>query len=178
MFGYVLKARKVNWAKSWMVCPRLSARKERQFTALRVPFAEFCGGETSPLEQNILADKSRFPDPIYNFMSLLHHTSQAGDLYDQYIANAKHAGDDELASFLEETQSAATDTAAKAKALVAAHTKSYVNLPIEKRSLKKVALLVIGTYIGRIGKKRASTWLGILARGAMSGLEASFTLWH
>ena len=71
-----------------------------------------------------MADKSRVPDPTYNLISLLYHTLQAGDLYNQYIADAKEAGDNELASFLEETQSAATDTAAKARELLAARMKS------------------------------------------------------
>ncbi len=71
-----------------------------------------------------MADKSRVPDPTYNLISLLYHTLQAGDLYYQYIADAREAGDEELAKFLEETQSAATDTAAKAKEMLAARMKS------------------------------------------------------
>ena len=53
-----------------------------------------------------MADNSRVSDPTYNLISLLYHTLQAGDLYTQYIADAKEAGDDELAQFLTETQSA------------------------------------------------------------------------
>ncbi len=71
-----------------------------------------------------MANKSRVPDPTYNLISLLYHTLQAGDLYTQYIADAKEAGDSELADFLTQAQSAATETAAKARGLLAARMKS------------------------------------------------------
>ena len=71
-----------------------------------------------------MANTSRVPDPTYNLISVLYHTLQAGDLYNQYIADAKEAGDTELANFLEETQTAATETAAKARTLLAARMKS------------------------------------------------------
>ena len=87
-------------------------------------FAALASGDTSPLEIIIMADKSRVPDPTYNLISVLYHTLQAGDLYTQYIADAKEAGDTELANFLEATQSAATETAAKARGLLAARMKS------------------------------------------------------
>ena len=67
--------------------------------------------------------KTQVPDPTYNLISALYHTLSAADLYDQYIADAKEAGDEELVTYFTETQSAARDTALKARELLASRLK-------------------------------------------------------
>jgi hypothetical protein len=66
---------------------------------------------------------TRVPDPTYNLISALYHTLQAADLYDQYIADAEEAGDQELVTFFKQTQSAARDTALQSRELLASRLK-------------------------------------------------------
>ena len=68
-------------------------------------------------------ETTRVPDPTYNLISALYHTLQAADLYNQYIADAEEAGDQELVTFFKETQNAARDTALKARELLASRMK-------------------------------------------------------
>lgn len=67
--------------------------------------------------------KTQVSDPTYNLISALYHTLSAADLYDQYISDAEEAGDQELVTYFKETQSAARDTALKARELLASRLK-------------------------------------------------------
>ena len=64
------------------------------------------------------------PDPHFNLISVMYHTLQAATLYDTYIQDAEEAGDQELAQFLRETQTAAKTTGQRAQALLASRIKA------------------------------------------------------
>lgn len=57
-------------------------------------------------------------DEHYNLVSVLYHTLQGADTYEQYIRDAEQAGDRELAQFLREVQTEDTRRAERAKALL------------------------------------------------------------
>ncbi len=67
--------------------------------------------------------KTQVSDPTYNLISALYHTLNTADLYDQYIADAEEAGDAELVTYFKETQSAARESALKARELLASRLK-------------------------------------------------------
>jgi rubrerythrin len=70
-----------------------------------------------------MSDRSRTTgtqDEHYNLVSVLYHALQGGEVYDQYIADAESAGDDELAKFFRDVQSEERDRAQRAKSLLGA----------------------------------------------------------
>lgn len=63
-------------------------------------------------------------DENYALISVLYHALQGAETIDQYIEDAREAGDDELALFFEETKEAYVERAAEAKELLAARLES------------------------------------------------------
>jgi hypothetical protein len=59
-------------------------------------------------------------DEHYNLVSVLYHTLQAADTYDQYIRDADQAGDQELAQFFRDCQKSDAERANRAEQLLAA----------------------------------------------------------
>ncbi|MDA8368700.1 MAG: hypothetical protein M0026_02385 [Nocardiopsaceae bacterium] len=64
------------------------------------------------------ATKTR--DEHYNAVSVLYHVLQEGDTADQYIKDARQAGDEELAEFFTQVQSEDRERAQRAKELLKA----------------------------------------------------------
>ena len=54
----------------------------------------------------------------YDLISVVYHTLEGAVTYEQYIEDAKAAGDSELASFFEELKSNSCEMAEKAKQLL------------------------------------------------------------
>ncbi len=54
----------------------------------------------------------------YDLISVIYHTLECAVTYEQYIEDAKEAGDDELIKFFEELQSNSCQMAEKAKQLL------------------------------------------------------------
>ena len=54
----------------------------------------------------------------YDLISVIHHSLEGAATYEQYIKDAKAAGDDELANFFEELKSNNCEMAEKAKQLL------------------------------------------------------------
>jgi hypothetical protein len=67
------------------------------------------------------------PDELYDLVSVLYHTLQGGETSQRYIDDARRAGDDELASFLEQVQVEDRDRAESAKRLLAARLQLAVH---------------------------------------------------
>jgi hypothetical protein len=57
-------------------------------------------------------------DEQYNLISVLYHTLQGADTYEQYIQDAQQAGDQELVQFLREVQAEDRRRAERAKELL------------------------------------------------------------
>ena len=57
-------------------------------------------------------------DHVYGLISVLYHSLQGAQTYDQYVADAERAGDDELLKFFEECRDQETERATRAKALL------------------------------------------------------------
>ena len=57
-------------------------------------------------------------DEHYNLVSVLYHTLQGAETYEQYIQDAQQAGDQELAQFLREVQTEDKRRAERAKELL------------------------------------------------------------
>jgi hypothetical protein len=60
------------------------------------------------------------PDEQYDLVSVLYHALQGGETSQQYIEDAREAGDDELATFFEQVQAEDRNRAQNAKRLLAA----------------------------------------------------------
>jgi hypothetical protein len=58
-------------------------------------------------------------DENYAAISVLYHALQGAETIDQYIGDAREAGDEELVSFFQETQAVYAERAAAAKRLLA-----------------------------------------------------------
>jgi hypothetical protein len=63
-------------------------------------------------------------DENYALISVLYHALQGAETIDQYVRDAQSAGDEELASFFEETKEAYAERASEAKALLASRLES------------------------------------------------------
>ena len=59
------------------------------------------------------------PDELYDLVSVLYHALQGGEMNQRYIDDARRAGDEELAAFLEQVQAEDRDRAERAKQLLA-----------------------------------------------------------
>lgn len=59
-------------------------------------------------------------DPTYNIISVLYHALEGASTVDQYIEDARQAGDDELATYLEQVKQGYTRTSDQGKRLLAA----------------------------------------------------------
>ncbi len=57
-------------------------------------------------------------DEHYNLVSVLYHALQAGETYEQYIQDAREAGDDELAQFFQDVQNEDRQRSERAKKLL------------------------------------------------------------
>jgi hypothetical protein len=57
-------------------------------------------------------------DEQYNLISVLYHTLQGAETYEQYIQDAQQAGDQELVQFLREVQAEDRRRAERAKELL------------------------------------------------------------
>jgi hypothetical protein len=57
-------------------------------------------------------------DEQYNLLSVLYHTLQGAETYEQYIHDAQQAGDQELTQFLREVQAEDRRRAERAKELL------------------------------------------------------------
>jgi hypothetical protein len=66
------------------------------------------------------------PDEQYDLVSVLYHALQGGETSQAYIDDARTAGDDELATFLEQVQAEDRDRAERAKRLLAARLHTAV----------------------------------------------------
>ncbi|MDQ4143140.1 MAG: hypothetical protein M3198_05220 [Actinomycetota bacterium] len=62
------------------------------------------------------ATKTR--DEHYNLVSVLYHALQGGETYDQYIQDAREAGDDELVQYFQDVQEQDRQRAERAKKLL------------------------------------------------------------
>jgi hypothetical protein len=60
------------------------------------------------------------PDEQYDLVSVLYHALQGGETSEQYIKDARGAGDEELATFFEQVQAEDRNRAQNAKHLLAA----------------------------------------------------------
>jgi hypothetical protein len=60
------------------------------------------------------------PDEQYDLVSVLYHALQGGETSEQYIEDARGAGDEELATFFEQVQAEDRNRAQSAKHLLAA----------------------------------------------------------
>ena len=58
-------------------------------------------------------------DELYDLVSVLYHALQGGETSQRYIDDARQAGDDELAIFVEQVQAEDRDRAERAKRLLA-----------------------------------------------------------
>lgn len=63
------------------------------------------------------------PDPTYNLVSVMYHALEGASTVDQYIADAKQAGDKELASYLNRVKQSYKRLADGARPLLAARLK-------------------------------------------------------
>jgi len=61
------------------------------------------------------------PDPTYNIVSILYHSLQGAEVYDQYVADAERAGDQELAGFFRRVQERDREVADDAKGILKSH---------------------------------------------------------
>jgi hypothetical protein len=57
-------------------------------------------------------------DKVYAVVSVLYHALQGAETYQQYILDAKKAGDDELVQFFEECRTEEEERATRAKSLL------------------------------------------------------------
>jgi hypothetical protein len=57
-------------------------------------------------------------DVTYNLISILYHALQGAETYQQYIADAEHAGDQEAVQFLRDVQAEDRRRAERAKLLL------------------------------------------------------------
>lgn len=69
--------------------------------------------------------KTGTPDPIYNLISVLYHSLQGAETYEQYQRDAEQAGDQDLASFFREMIEGNKIRAERIKFLLAKHLKTY-----------------------------------------------------
>jgi hypothetical protein len=65
-------------------------------------------------------------DEQYDLVSVLYHALQGGETSDQYLADARSAGDDELVAFFQEVQDEDRHRAERAKQLLAARLQVLV----------------------------------------------------
>jgi hypothetical protein len=66
------------------------------------------------------AAEQNTPDEVYGVVSVLYHALQGSETYEQYIEDARSAGDDELVSFFEQCREEEKRRAARAKSLLVA----------------------------------------------------------
>jgi hypothetical protein len=66
------------------------------------------------------------PDEQYDLVSVLYHALHGGETSQQYIDDARKAGDDELAAFVEQVQVEERNRAERAKRLLAARLQPAV----------------------------------------------------
>jgi rubrerythrin len=66
-----------------------------------------------------MAQATGIKDESYNLISILYHALQGAETYNQYIADAEQAGDNELARFFRDVQEQEKQRAEQAKKLLA-----------------------------------------------------------
>ena len=66
-----------------------------------------------------MAQATGIKDESYNLISILYHALQGAETYNQYIADAEQAGDNELARFFRDVQEQEKQRAERAKKLLA-----------------------------------------------------------
>jgi rubrerythrin len=65
--------------------------------------------------------KTGTSDVTYDLVSILYHALQGAETYDQYIKDAEHGGDSELAKFFQDTKEENSRRAERAKQLLVKH---------------------------------------------------------
>lgn len=60
-------------------------------------------------------------DPTYDVVSVLYHTLQGAETYEQYIRDAEQSGDQDLVHFFRDVQQQDKQRGDRAKALLAKH---------------------------------------------------------
>ena len=64
------------------------------------------------------------PDPTYNLVSVMYHALQGAETLEQYIADAKEAGDKELASYLTKVKQSYSRAADQGKTLLSSRLQN------------------------------------------------------
>lgn len=80
--------------------------------------------------------KTNVSDKSYDLISVLYHALQSAETIDQYIQDAKEAGDQELALFFTEIKEQDLDRAERAKALLRVRMKGHFNDTVDEASME------------------------------------------
>lgn len=80
--------------------------------------------------------KTNVSDKSYDLISVLYHALQSAERIDQYIQDAKNAGDQELALFFTEIKEQDLDRAERAKALLRIRMGSHFTDTVDEASME------------------------------------------